>query len=317
MSSSRSLHLPAILGAALCLTASVAGCGSSSSTSGSTSTTPRPGTSFSPASRLVDGNRPPFVTGLAVNPGDRSILIATNKGLFRVPAGGGKATPLPATVTVKKATGAFGAQVSSLAFDRSGTLLGSGHPDRTGNGMPGFLGLISSKDGGKSWTTVSRSGLSDLHVLVVGGPGIVAYDTSLGATIVSGDAGKTWTELSTPPALVLDIAIDPKDPKHLLAATNDSLFASVDQGANWKKIAAADAPRLSWSARHGLLRVVRGGQVSSSADGGTSWKPIGSVLGDPGKLVEGADATLYVALNNGAIFTSPDGGKSWKSLSTP
>jgi hypothetical protein len=317
MRTSRSLHLPAFLLAASCVAAGVVGCGSSSSTTGSGATAPASGRAFSPASRLVDANRPPFVTGLAVSPRDQSILLATNKGLFRIPAGGGKAAALPATVKVGAATGAFGGQVSSLAFDASGALLGSGHPDRPGNGMPGFLGLIRSGDGGKTWDTVSRSGLSDLHVLVVGGPGIVAYDTTLGGTIVSKDDGKNWTELSTPPALVLDLAIDPKDPKHLLAGTNDSLFASTDDGANWKKIGKADAARLSWTERHGLLRAVRGGQVSSSTDGGATWKPVGNVPGNPGKLVEAADGTLYLALEDGTIFTSSDGGTTWRSVSTP
>src|SRR5579863_886244 len=62
---------------AACVTAAVslpAGCGGSTH----------------PASvpSLVDSTRPPYITGLAINPADRSILLATNRGLYSIDPSG-------------------------------------------------------------------------------------------------------------------------------------------------------------------------------------------------------------------------------------
>jgi photosystem II stability/assembly factor-like uncharacterized protein len=299
--------------AAVLLVGGALGCGSKSGGSGGGSSG---GTGSGPGSSLVDASRPPFIVGFAVNPGDGSFVLATNKGLFEISKEGGRARDLRAAVKDGPRNGAFGKEVSSLAFGGPDKLYGSGHPDQSAGQLPAFLGLITSTDGGRTWQTISRAGLSDLHVMLVDGQRVVAYDTTLGAAIVSDNDGKDFTERSSPRALVLDMAMDPANPKSFLASTADALYASPDEGATWKKIGAATTARLSWTPKR-LARAVASGEVATSANGGKTWTPAGRLPRPPGKLVEGSDGTLYAALENGAIMTSPDGGKTWKDVFTP
>jgi hypothetical protein len=82
--------------------------------------------------------------------------------------------------------GAMGFTV--VAADR---FLGSGHPDLR-DGLPPRLGLIQSRDAGRSWTPISLLGKADFHVLRARGMQVVAYDASRGRVLVSSDRGKHW-----------------------------------------------------------------------------------------------------------------------------
>jgi photosystem II stability/assembly factor-like uncharacterized protein len=222
------------------------------------------------------------------------MLLATNRGLYDIK--GSKATPIRSEVKVKQETGRFGTKVSSFAFTGPDKLVGSGHPDSPT--LPGSLGLIESSDDGQSWTAVSRVGLSDLHVIKQESGTLVAFDTTLGATIVSRDGGKTWSELSTPAAAVIDIAVDPSDPAYLIASTGKQVARSTNQGRSWKTLGPATQAELAWG----------------SKGRGVSWSRVGKLDGAPGKLVQVSDGTLYVALDNGAIQRSEDGGRGWKTV---
>jgi photosystem II stability/assembly factor-like uncharacterized protein len=214
-------------------------------------------------------------------------------------------------VRVKRETGRFGAKVSSFAFTGPDRLVGSGHPDSPT--LPGSLGLMESSDDGQSWTAISRVGLSDLHVIKPDGGTLVAYDTTLGATIVSADGGKTWAERSTPAGAVLDVAIDPADPTYLVASTGKLLSRSANQGRSWKRLGPAPRAELAWG-RSGFFRADGDGSVRKSGDRGRSWTRVGKLDGPPGKLVQTGNGTLYAALDNGSIQRSQDGGRSWKTV---
>src|SRR4051794_5969959 len=112
---------------------------------------------------LVNAARPPYVNALAVDPGSGAILLATNRGLFRIPRGGAP-TRIRARAVAGRASGAYGMKVSAFAFTGPGRLIGSGHPDGAGR-LPGFLGTLKSSDSGRTWHAVSRVGFSDLHVV--------------------------------------------------------------------------------------------------------------------------------------------------------
>jgi photosystem II stability/assembly factor-like uncharacterized protein len=208
-------------------------------------------------------------------------------------------------------TGRFGANVSAFAFTGPDRLVGSGHPDSPT--LPGSLGLIESSDDGRSWTAVSRVGLSDLHVIEPQPGALVAFDTTLGATIVSRDGGRTWSERQTPASAVLDIAVDPRDPGYLIASTGKLLSRSADQGNRWKPLGPADRAELAWGGK-GLFRADHDGTVLTSTDRGRSWSRVGKLDSSPGKLVEAADGTLYAALDDGSIQRSDNGGREWKTV---
>jgi hypothetical protein len=298
-----------------CATAAVAmfaGCG------GSTHTVGAPAPPFAATStRLVDGSRPPYITGLAIDPTDRSLLLSTNRGLYRIDADGRGLHVIAAQARAGRRVGSFGERVSSLAFVGTRELLGSGHPNRTARALPPFLGVIRSLDGGHHWTAIARVGFSDLHVLVVSGSTVYGFDTVLGALVASNDAGRSFDERSAPPgAFVLDLAVDPRAGRHLLASTESAIFSSPDGGANWQRISSGSASVLAWNSR-GLYRADADRSLQTSSDGGASWRRVGELPKTPGKLVEMADGTLYAALTDGSIVTSHDGGGSWKLLFAP
>ncbi|HEX5224436.1 MAG TPA: sialidase family protein [Solirubrobacteraceae bacterium] len=299
-----------------CLTvavATLAGCGSAAH---ETSATAPP--SAVKSTPLVDAGRPPYITALAVDPADRSLLLATNRGLYRIDAEGRHARPIAAQARAEGREGPFGQRVSSLAFVGGRELLGSGHPNGTAGGLPPFLGVIESLDGGRRWSAIARAGMSDLHVLVASGAAVYGFDTVLGGVVASSDEGRSFAERLAPPgeALVLDMAIDPHEHRHLLASTLTAIFSSPDGGNTWRRIAAGAEAHLAWMAP-GLYRADADRSVQASTDGGATWRRVGSLPRTPGKLVELPDGTLYAALIDGSIVSSRDGGHSWKGLFAP
>jgi len=82
------------------------------------------------------------IHGLGVR-GD-TLSIATHAGLWSAPAGQTKATPV----------GASRQDIMGFSVLGPARFIGSGHPG-PGPDLPPNLGLIESRDGGKSWKSIS------------------------------------------------------------------------------------------------------------------------------------------------------------------
>lgn len=67
-------------------------------------------------------------------------------------------------------------------------LLASGHPT-PGQDLPAALGLIESRDGGRTWQPVSLLGQADFHVLRAAGERVYGFDPASGMLLASGDGG--------------------------------------------------------------------------------------------------------------------------------
>ncbi len=297
---------------AVAAAALLAGCGGSTHAAGT------PALSFATRStRLVDATRPPYITGLAVNPVNGSVLLATNRGIYRTAASGRGLSQVAAKARAGSHVGDYGERVSSFAYIDGTKLIGSGHPSANAKALPPFLGVMESEDEGREWTATARVGYSDLHVIVVSGSTVYGFDTILGGVVASYDGGRSFTERTAPPGpYVLDLAIDPAAKLHLLASTADAIFSSRDGGNTWQQISAAGQAHMAWNA-HGLYRADADRSVSTSSDGGVTWHVVGRLPGLPGKLVETAAGTLYAALTEGTVVTSQNGGRSWSTLFSP
>jgi photosystem II stability/assembly factor-like uncharacterized protein len=197
-----------------------------------------------------------------------------------------------------------------------GELIGSGHPDEAG-GLPTFLGLMRSGDGGRSWRSVSRLGDADLHKLIVKHDRLYAFDAVLSAMLVSRDGGRTFSEEFTPRGLITDFEVDPADPERLLAATEDQLFRSENGGKAWRPAATAPGIRLAWPVPERLYRADRGGEVRRSADDGRTWDAVGTLPDEPAQLHAVAADELYCALVDGTILHSRDAGRTWETAFDP
>lgn len=235
------------------------------------------------------------------------VLVATHSGLYEVTVGpDGSAT----------AVGPIG----GLDFDPMGfTLVGdtayaSGHPGPAAPdtfGTPN-LGLITSTDGGETWTNVSLTGETDFHGLAVqaGGPEVAVFGLDPSAPYLqrSLDGGNTWADGAELRARDI-LAVDDR----LYATTEQGLAVSDDKGMTFA--VNPDAPSLYLVAadRSGALAGVDVSGLLWQRDAGSdSWASGGTVVGMP-QALELVGERVYVADDRGISFTD-DLGVNWVKL---
>ena len=201
-----------------------------------------------------------------------------------------------------------------LRFTGPGELLGSGHPKDSTSGLPEYLGLIRSEDGGELWDTVSLLGEEDLHALDARGDVVAGHPVDEKKLLVSGDGGRSFED-RTPPDMPIDVDLDPADPQRIALTTAEGFFVSRDGGGSWRQRDVLTVETLlAWSPKGPLYRVDASGAVKVSDDGGESWTDTGNAGGGPTAFTVDEDGALYVALAGGVITRSQDGGKSFSEL---
>src|SRR5215213_1663463 len=277
------------------------------------------GSSGTPAAELAvpwvdpDGDAP-YIGSLSVNPGDGSLMMGTNTGLFEIPKTGGK--PEKVTGSLKTPAGEGAVSESIVAkFTGPDELIASGHPSGDST-LPPALGLIRSSDAGKTWESVSELGTSDFHALSRAGDILVAPLYGQGQILLSRDDGKTFEPRVAPMALV-DLAADPADPKRWAATSESGIFVSEDEGRTWRQRDPTPNVRLAWHDSGDLYRIDPGGPVKVSTDGGETWQDRGSTGGEPQALAVDEGGALYAATLDGKVQKSEDGGKTFTALVTP
>ena len=269
---------------------------------------PAPESSEPPSNSPVGDPGPVHVHGLGENPADGALFIATHTGLFRLESRGGKADRVA------------GRYQDTMGFTVAGPdqFLGSGHPDGR-EGLPPFLGLIRSTDAGETWKPVSLQGKADFHVLETRERYVYGYGTDwdrrVEQLLASADGGRTWRQRQAPEPL-LSLAIDPEDPRRVVASGESSLHVSADMGRAWR-VAGARRGLLSWPAGGELFLVDPRGRTYASRDGGRRWVSRSRIGGEPAAFEATAQEELYVALHDGVVKRSADGGRSWQKYYAP
>lgn len=263
------------------------------------------GGSDGPAARSSPDPGPVHVHGLGVNPRDGALFVATHTGLWRLGAGESRASRVGDR---RQDTMGF----TVVGPDR---FLGSGHPDLR-DGLPPLLGLLESSDAGRSWTSISLLGDSDFHTLRARGGTVYGVDGVTDLLFVSRGGGTSW-ERRKLPARLLDLAIDPEDPKRVIAAGATGLLESLDAGSSWNRLGEV-VGLLAWPSRERLYLLDGAGTlwVATDAGQGRSWRSAGRVEGEPAAFTASGD-TLYVAFHDGTVSASTDGGASWSLRTTP
>lgn len=241
--------------------------------------------------------------GLGVS--GETVYIATHSGLWTASNGQTKARRL----------GASRQDIMGFSTLQGGRFVGSGHPDPGQTDLPPNLGVIESRDGGRTWTSVSLLGEADFHVLKAAGQRVYGVNSGDGALMASADGGRHWQQ-RRPPAGVFDLAIDPRSSQHIVVSTERGVFSSSDGGKGWRPLRDDLAGLVAWPAPDRLYLVGGDGSVQLSADGGRQWRPVGSIGGEPAAFIAHGDE-LYAAVSDNTVKRSVDGGRSWTLRATP
>ena len=263
----------------------VVGCGTSD----------QPSTESAPASQ-PSGVGMQHIHGLGVR--GSTLYIATHMGLWMAPPG----------QTRPRRVGASQQDIMGFSVVSPNRFIGSGHP-APDQRMPPNLGLIESRDGGRTWNGISLLGQADFHVLESAGRRVYGFDGSQGRLMVSSDDGRSWAQRQ-PPAGVFSLAIDPGGRDTVVVATERGLFTSPSAGRGWRPLRDDVGGLLAWPARGRLYLVDGSGRVQMSGDGGRSWRPRGTIGGEPTAFIA-RGRTLYAALSDATVKQSTDGGRTW------
>jgi len=259
------------------------------------------GTAAAPVASTQSGGLPgEHVHGVARDPGDGSVYLATHQGLFRYSKG--------TSVRV-------GPVVDFMGFSIAGPghFYASGHPG-DGVNLPAPVGLMETVDAGKTWSVLSRGGESDFHALTSSSKGVLGYD---GALQASAD-GKSWRQQS--------IAAEPRclaaapDGSRILATTTSAVMLSQDQGTTWTPLPAAPQLLLAaWADKKTAIGVTNTGHLAVSTNAGGTWTT-GRAKVDSAQAMSASrtsDGTLDVLIvTDGGIARTVDSGASFSPLGT-
>ncbi len=136
-------------------------------------------------------------------------------------------------------------------------------------------GLYRSRDGGRSFSLASdQVGGSVMALAVVPDGRILAGDMRQGL-LQSSDGGASWKQ--TLRAQLMGLAVNPSDPKRLLAA-GAGIALSTDGGRSWRSVLdlADGVGPVAWSQSNPKLAyaVAFNRTLYRSGDGGASWQPV-------------------------------------------
>jgi hypothetical protein len=256
-----------------------------------------------PSASVADDPGLIHVHGLGINPADGMLYAATHTGLFTVRDGAGQ-------------------RVADRLQDTMGFtvvgpdhFLGSGHPDFRDTQLyqpdrRPLLGLIESRDAGRTWEPLSLLGEADFHALQVTRGRVYGYDATGGRFMVTSDR-RRWQVRSE--LELTSFAVSPADRELVVAATEGGMVRSRDGGRRWQPIRGPAGLLLDWERPDLLWVITDDGQLWRSTDPGASWRQAGKINGQPEAFLA-HESNLYVAVAQLGIVTSDDQGRSWRVL---
>lgn len=239
-----------------------------------------------------------IIQNLAVDQADGRLVIATPSGLYSLGADADEVERL----------GTVGWNVRGLAATGPRTFLASGNSTRR-DPQPPRLGLQRSTDGGRTWRGVALVGKEAFDAIRISGTWIYGLQRARARALVSRDRGKTWRTLRLAEPVV-DLAVDPSDPRRLVVSYRLDSFLSVDGGRSWRPLGTGPM-LLAWPARGNLYGVAEAGEVWRSDDRGLTWGAAGDLAQIPVAFAAGGPRDLYAALSDATILRSPEGGNGW------
>ncbi|HYN89876.1 MAG TPA: hypothetical protein VER55_15185 [Ardenticatenaceae bacterium] len=203
----------------------------------------------------------------------------------------------------------------------------SGHPDPSSD-FVNPLGLVRSRDAGRSLTQLGFEGESDFHVMGVGYRSHAVYvwnpapnsrlDVGMFYTL---DDGSTWQQsgLDGLTAEPIQIAVHPVEPNVVALAAEEGLFFSRDHGDSFERL--VDGPATAATFSPDGSRLLFGYDRLYAYDlAGQEAQAL------PTPALSAATPIMYIAVNpvqpdqiaigtvGRDIYVSDDGGNSWKQI---
>jgi photosystem II stability/assembly factor-like uncharacterized protein len=190
-----------------------------------------------------------------------------------------------------------------------------------------FLPKLSrSVDAGVTWETyVVDYQFLTLAIDPTAAETVYGGDANLGV-FKSGNHGQTWTPKNNGINAVItyDVAVDPKEPTHILAGTISGIYEKK-QGSAWSRILMYDTGAVEFDPRDSAT-IYAGlwGYVAKTTDGGQGWA-FSRYSDGSGKVydieVDPVEAgTFYIAVGStgsaGTIYKTSDGGVSFSNILT-
>ena len=142
------------------------------------------------------------------------------------------------------------------------------------------------------------------------------------------DGGKTFHRMTNPNIIVNDVMVDPRDPEHILIATDRNgimssnnggkSFINSSRGFSHRQVATIMVDRQHPEVFYaGMINDKEFGGVFLSQDAGASWRQISNGLGtrDVFTLRQAEDGEILAGTNRG-IFTLNPASYVWKAVSS-
>ena len=134
--------------------------------------------------------------------------------------------------------------IMGLAFT-DGVFYASGHPGPLQN-LPDPVGVLVSKDLGRTWDSLSLTGEVDFHLLEAAKGNFIGAAANLGAILKSTDGGINWANVPVPQ--FIDMTLNPEAENEILLATKDGLKLSKDFAKTFEKVGSvSNSTKVEWS----------------------------------------------------------------------
>jgi hypothetical protein len=203
------------------------------------------------------------IHGLGVGPADGTLYVATHTGLFEAAEGEQQLRRI----------GDSEQDIMGFSVVGGDRFIGSGHPAPDDANLPPNLGLIESRDAGRTWKSISLLGEADFHVLQSAGKRIYGFDGTQGRLMISSDGGRRWTQRAAPAAM-FDLAIDPRNPDHIVASTERGVLC---QSRSWRTAPTSTSHSPTpWSSARAM--------AARAGPSGPHREPDGELVSVPGGL---------------------------------